>query len=165
MLPSEQASLILQRGTWLPPAHPRIRVLQPKVCLGTGFLGSAGSWLWGKTKTVVIQLNSEHALAEAHVVSLSSLLQPWDKVCRRGVCSCQQQHLRRGSRIQLQGGRYGSNSRCKRSLHHCASGRTSAETGSVAQGRTTGWHWALCLLLCTVAEERKFSAFSIEDLI
>lgn len=105
----------------------------------------------------MIQLSSGHALGEVHMVSLSSLLQPWDEVCRRGVCSCQQQHLRRGSRVQLQGGRYGSHSRCIRSLQHCASGRTSAETGSVAQDRTTGWHWAMCLLLFAVAEEKKFA--------
>lgn len=49
------------------------------------------------------------ALAGVNVVSLFSPLQPRDSMCRRGVCSCQQQHLRCGSRLQLQGGRYSTN--------------------------------------------------------
>lgn len=134
-----------------------IQVQHSTVCHGTVFLWGARSWLWGKPKIAVIQLDWAYVLAGVHVVSLSSLLQPWDTVCRRGVCCCQQQHLRRGSCVQLQGGRYGSSSRCKWSLCHCASGRTPAETGSIAQGRTAGWHWAVCLLLFTVAGERNFS--------
>lgn len=95
----------------------------------------------------------DHRISWAHMVSMFSPLQPRDKMCGRGVCCCQQQHLRCGSCVQLQGGRYSRNPRCK-----CSSGKTApAGTGSIAQDRTAGWHWTMCLLLFAEAGERNFS--------
>lgn len=95
----------------------------------------------------------DHRISWSHMVSMFSPLQPRDKMCGRGVCCCQQQHLRCGSCVQLQGGRYSRNPRCK-----CSSGKTApAGTGSIAQDRTAGWHWTMCLLLFAEAGERNFS--------
>lgn len=90
--------------------HPSIQ--HSTVCHGMVFLCSSETWL-RKNKLTVMQLSSACALAGVHLVSLPSFSQPRDKVCRRGVCCCQQQHLRRGSCVQFQSGRYGSNPRSK----------------------------------------------------
>lgn len=122
MLTSEEASLILQRGNWVSPASGRGELIPVSSTeqFAMGWFSSAAQGAgWGKTSSQWSSSAQHVHLAGVHLVSLPSFSQPRDQVCRRGVCCCQQQHLRRGSRLQLQSGRYGGNPRCK-----CASGRT-----------------------------------------